>query len=204
VVERVSDARVVGLRQGQVDNRQRLVGVGVAAIPFSCADCPGGLRGVVGDSLNRRLYADENEPVLSLGYGLSYTTFSFSHLSVSPQHVVSFDVTNTGSRGGAEVAQVSQSMGARKLGYNVTRIDPKKAAYPAHNHRVNEEMFLVLDGTGELRAGDERFPIRKGDIVGGNAVGCKICVNVLIAIERTRRARGMGRNDSQKDRGYVD
>jgi beta-glucosidase len=40
------------------------------------------------------------------GYGLSYTTFSFSRLSVSTAHVVSFDVTNTGHRAGAEVAQV--------------------------------------------------------------------------------------------------
>ena len=68
-------------------------------------------------------------------------------------------------RYGADIAQVSQSLGARRLGYNVTRIDPGKAAYPAHNHRINEELFLVLNGTGELRVGNERFPVRKGDIV---------------------------------------
>jgi uncharacterized cupin superfamily protein len=56
-------------------------------------------------------------------------------------------------------------LGAKKLGYNVTRIDPGKAAYPAHNHRINEEMFLVLEGAGELRVGSERFPVRKGGIV---------------------------------------
>jgi beta-glucosidase len=46
------------------------------------------------------------------GYGLSYTTFSFANLSL-PDSVkvggttpVSFDVTNTGSVGGAEVAQL--------------------------------------------------------------------------------------------------
>src|SRR5579862_7805228 len=68
-------------------------------------------------------------------------------------------------RYGADVAPVSQTLGARKLGYNVTRIDPGKAAYPSHNHRVNEEMFLVLQGTGELRIAGERHPVRAGDIV---------------------------------------
>jgi beta-glucosidase len=49
------------------------------------------------------------------GYGLSYTSFSYSNLSVVPglpkggsawSSEVSFDVTNTGKREGAEVAQV--------------------------------------------------------------------------------------------------
>jgi beta-glucosidase len=46
------------------------------------------------------------------GYGLSYTTFAFSHLQVQPtikvgeDVAVSFDVTNTGHRAGAEVAQL--------------------------------------------------------------------------------------------------
>ena len=68
-------------------------------------------------------------------------------------------------RYGADIAQVGPPLGARKLGYNVTRIDPGRAAYPAHNHRVNEEMFLVLEGAGEVRIGGERFPVRKGDII---------------------------------------
>ncbi len=52
-------------------------------------------------------------PLFPFGYGLSYTTFSFSNLTVSPasaganpQVQVTFDVANTGQRAGAEVAQV--------------------------------------------------------------------------------------------------
>ena len=47
-------------------------------------------------------------------------------------------------RYGADVADIGRRIGARKLGYNITAIDPGKAAYPAHNHRINEEMFLIL------------------------------------------------------------
>ncbi|HVV22555.1 MAG TPA: glycoside hydrolase family 3 C-terminal domain-containing protein, partial [Pseudonocardiaceae bacterium] len=51
-------------------------------------------------------------PLFPFGYGLSYTTFRLSHLTVTPVlglggHVtVSVDVTNTGKRTGADVAQV--------------------------------------------------------------------------------------------------
>ncbi len=53
------------------------------------------------------------KPLFPFGYGLSYTTFAFSGLKVSPesaganpQVTVTFNVKNTGSRKGAEVAQV--------------------------------------------------------------------------------------------------
>jgi len=54
------------------------------------------------------------QPLFPFGYGLSYTTFKFSDLKVSPpvdgnaqaQAVVSFSVTNTGTRAGATVGQV--------------------------------------------------------------------------------------------------
>lgn len=63
------------------------------------------------------------------------------------------------------IGRVSGPLGAQKLGYNVTVLAPGKRAFPFHNHRVNEEMFLVLDGTGEVRIGDARHPIRNGDII---------------------------------------
>jgi uncharacterized cupin superfamily protein len=68
-------------------------------------------------------------------------------------------------RYGADHADIGRRIGARKLGYNLTVIDPGKAAYPAHSHRINEEMFLILEGVGELRLGEERYPVRGGDII---------------------------------------
>jgi uncharacterized cupin superfamily protein len=56
-------------------------------------------------------------------------------------------------------------LGARKLGYNITAVPPGKRAFPLHNHLVNEEMFYILQGSGELRIGTERHPLRAGDIV---------------------------------------
>ena len=49
-------------------------------------------------------------PLYPFGFGLSYTTFAFKNLKVTSASganaTVSFDVTNTGKRAGADVAQV--------------------------------------------------------------------------------------------------
>jgi beta-glucosidase len=51
------------------------------------------------------------KPLFPFGYGLSYTTFAYKNLTLAPASAsgnveVHFDVTNTGNRAGAEVAEV--------------------------------------------------------------------------------------------------
>ena len=62
-------------------------------------------------------------------------------------------------------AMFSAKIGARKLGYNLTELLPGKSQCPFHSHRAEEEMFLILEGTGELRFGDETHTIRKHDVI---------------------------------------
>jgi len=57
--------------------------------------------------------ANDVTPLFPFGYGLSYTTFSFSHLTISPGRTTSLGnvrvtatVTNTGTRAGSDVAQL--------------------------------------------------------------------------------------------------
>ncbi|HEY5362645.1 MAG TPA: cupin domain-containing protein, partial [Aestuariivirga sp.] len=42
---------------------------------------------------------------------------------------------------------------------------------PFHNHQVNEEMFYVLAGNGEIRIGENKFAIKSGDIIACPAGG---------------------------------
>ena len=60
---------------------------------------------------------------------------------------------------------ISRRIGAKRLGYNLTVVPPGKRAFPFHNHRVNEEMFFVVEGEGEIRIGESRYPIRTGDFI---------------------------------------
>ena len=68
-------------------------------------------------------------------------------------------------RYGSSMGMVGNVLGSRKLGYNITAVPPGKRAFPPHNHQINEEMFFVLEGTGEVRIGETVYPIRAGDIV---------------------------------------
>ncbi len=62
-----------------------------------------------------RYYLSAQKPVcFPFGYGLSYTTFQYSDLSVSDQEV-NFTLTNTGDRAGAEVAQLYVALPNSKI-----------------------------------------------------------------------------------------
>jgi uncharacterized cupin superfamily protein len=80
-----------------------------------------------------------------------------------------------GSRSGA----IGTRLGARLLGYNITAVPPGKRAFPLHNHHVNEEMFFILQGTGELRVGAERYSIRQGDFIASPPGGPELAHQII-------------------------
>lgn len=98
-----------------------------ATFPKRLADSPAhttGVKGFPGENgtttysegvfVGYRWFDTKNiEPLFAFGHGLSYTTFQYSNLKVlrggdanSPSATVEFEITNTGKRAGAEVAQV--------------------------------------------------------------------------------------------------
>jgi uncharacterized cupin superfamily protein len=62
-------------------------------------------------------------------------------------------------------AEIASRIGARKLGYNLTVVAPGKRNCPFHSHREEEEMFFILEGSGELRYGNTRHALRAGDVI---------------------------------------
>ena len=115
------------------------------------------------------------QPLFPFGFGLSYTTFSFAHLEVRPAAAaagvleVSFDVTNDGSRAGAEVAQlyvgdpsalvarpVRELKGFRKVRLEAGQtqrvtlaLDERAFAYfdaAAHRWRIDRGRFVLYVG----------------------------------------------------------
>jgi beta-glucosidase len=79
-------------------------------------------------------YDAEHKAVLfPFGYGLSYTTYSYSNFKVEPGSDVrvSFTVANTGSRAGAEIAEVYAALPAgtgeppkRLVGWSKVELNP--------------------------------------------------------------------------------
>jgi uncharacterized cupin superfamily protein len=91
---------------------------------------------------------------------------------------VEFDDIEDNGRYTSRRALFSERIGARQLGYNLTELPPGKAQCPFHSHHGEEEMFLILDGEGELRFGEQRYPLRRHDVIacptGGSAVAHQI------------------------------
>ena len=76
-------------------------------------------------------------------------------------------------------ATIGDHIGARKLGYNLTILPPGKAQCPFHSHHGEEEMFLILEGEGELRFGAARYPLRAHDVVACPTGGAEVAHQIL-------------------------
>ena len=65
-----------------------------------------------------------------------------------------------------ERRRLSEVLGARKSTLQRLVVEPGTLSYPPHCHSAEEELFVVLDGTGHLLLGDDdEHPVRPGSIV---------------------------------------
>jgi uncharacterized cupin superfamily protein len=60
---------------------------------------------------------------------------------------------------------IGRHLGARTTGMTLMEIAPAAKSFPFHCHSAEEELFVVLDGAGTLRLGDDRHALRPGHIV---------------------------------------
>ena len=90
-----------------------------------------------------------------------------------------FDDVEENGRYTSRRASIGRHIGARQLGYNLTVLPPGKAQCPFHSHRGEEEMFLILDGEGELRFGDRRYPIRRHDVIACPTGGPEVAHQII-------------------------
>jgi beta-glucosidase len=129
--------------------------------------------------------AQGQDPLFPFGYGLSYTTFAFRHLSVSPRldpggdvsggHVtvghitVGVDVTNTGRRAGSDVVQAYMSFPAsageppRQLkGFAKVSLRPGQTKHVTL--RLDERAFSVWDPAAQQwTTTDGKYQVSVGD-----------------------------------------
>jgi beta-glucosidase len=116
-------------------------------------------------------YDAEKKPVLfPFGYGLSYTNYAYSGLSVSPGETttVNFTVKNTGKRAGIETAEVYASLPEaageppnRLVGWTKVELGPgesKQVSVPVSRERLTifdegSDSWKLVPGSYVIRAG---------------------------------------------------
>ena len=123
--------------------------------------------------------AHHQEPLFPFGFGLSYTTFRFSNLKVTQQtsadgvHAVAmFEVTNTGKREGAEVAQLYVTEDTPKVDRPVRELKgfERVSLAPGETKHVSipldSRSFSYYDVAAKKWAiGSSKFTISVGDSV---------------------------------------
>jgi uncharacterized cupin superfamily protein len=100
---------------------------------------------------------------------------------------VEFEDIGHGDKFAARDGQVAAPIGAKQLGCSLIVVPPGKRAYPLHCHHINEEMFVVLDGSGTVRIGESEHPIRTGDVIACPAGGAATAHQIINTSDRELR-----------------
>lgn len=64
-----------------------------------------------------------------------------------------------------EVRDPARKAGSSHCGLRVYRLAPGMQATRLHRHLLQEEMFLILSGSGTLRHGERRVAVKAGDFI---------------------------------------
>jgi beta-glucosidase len=138
-------------------------------------------------SVQRSYLWAETTPLFPFGHGLSYTTFGYANLKITPDHIkingratLSVDVSNTGERDGDEVVQVyihdvltekvtrpvMELKGFRRIHLSAgERRTLEFSITPAELSFVNEEMKRVVEpGKFEILVGTSSVDYQKVEL----------------------------------------
>ena len=87
-------------------------------------------------------------------------------ISSRPPNIVHFsEATRLDVRASID-RDLGRSGGSERTGLCHVEIAPGKQGAPHHCHSAEEEIFVILEGGGTLRLGDEQAPIRAGHVLG--------------------------------------
>jgi uncharacterized cupin superfamily protein len=64
-----------------------------------------------------------------------------------------------------QFARLAEGTAAQKLGASISILAPGKRGCPYHRHHAQEEMFVIIEGSGTLRVAGEMLPLKAGDVI---------------------------------------
>lgn len=70
-----------------------------------------------------------------------------------------------------DAVRLGTAAGLRQIGFGYSEVPPGKSGCPFHNHHAEDEMFVVMEGEGTYRLGNERHAFRAGDVLVAPAGG---------------------------------
>jgi uncharacterized cupin superfamily protein len=69
-------------------------------------------------------------------------------------------------RPGAVDLDLGGSVGSERTGLSQVTLEPGRDGYPPHCHSADEEIFVILEGSGTVFLGDDEASVRSGHVLG--------------------------------------
>ena len=88
-----------------------------------------------------------------------------SKLSIENVNSIEKQATGDGNIFEANVGRFSSLFNMKGMGCSVVELKPEKKAWPYHLHYGQEELFVILKGTGTIRYDNELYPVKSGDVI---------------------------------------
>lgn len=82
-------------------------------------------------------------------------------------------------------------LGLKGIGIRYNEVPAGKSGCPFHNHHVEEELFIVLEGEGTYRYGPDSFAFKPGDVLGAPAGGRETAHQIINTGGTTLRYLGI-------------
>jgi uncharacterized cupin superfamily protein len=116
----------------------------------------------------RHLLAGDGAPVFDRAYEAITACLerrTDAHLNAVNLDELDFRLYHGPASYAVEDAEVGFLLGAEKLGYRATRLEPGAAFCPTHWHTAEEELFIVWEGAPTLETPHGTMQLRRGDLV---------------------------------------
>ncbi|MEO0912708.1 MAG: cupin domain-containing protein [Pseudomonadota bacterium] len=107
-------------------------------------------------------------------------------------------------RFGALVASIGAQVGLKGLGCMYIEVEPGKRGFPFHSHLGNDEMFVILEGTGTYRFGEAEYPIKAGDVCAAPRGGPETAHQIINTGETTLKYLGISTSNDPDICEYPD
>jgi len=83
------------------------------------------------------------------------------------KYVVNVNEVPVGKIPGREIRDLinGKTVGAKTISLRITDVFPGEVCTPGHTHTECEEVIFILSGKGDIKIGEEVFPMKVGDAV---------------------------------------
>ena len=83
------------------------------------------------------------------------------------KYVVNVNEVPVGKIPGREIRDLinGKTVGAKTLSLRITDVLPGEVCTPGHTHTECEEVIFILSGKGDIKIGEEVFPMKVGDAI---------------------------------------